>query len=345
MAIVSDFTDLHLWDKSLRSRRDYVRESLDLFDIVVKEVKEVRALYPNEKYVVVLCGDVFHKDSKSVTAGIQWSQRFYILRTLCDELIFVIGNHEITWSQDNVFWTLITECRGKNIPVTPNYAKGLIPIAKVMDYMDLDGVRLHFVHYHGDVSEMCDGKNIAFVHDDYLCPDLVNLIEAKNNVDLKTEYVGYKNIEESSKLSGLDAIFFSHNHKASGVYDLELISGKITRVYYLMSLGRTTKDQVFETGTKRMVPLIRISNGDFDVVRRYVELPHAKDVIDIVAVKKSEESYEKQKQNRAIRQTRISGVDPVDDIREKLKELPEAVEMFDLSKDRKRPEWLRRLLE
>ncbi len=338
------FTDTHWWDSPLRNRISYVDESIDLYDRMFDIVLNQRKLNPKAKLIVVFLGDVFHKDGKNITNSIQWYQRLFKLRSLVDKVYLVVGNHEISWNKDNVFWTLVDEIDSITAPVAGNFAKGIIGMCEIKDYIDIFDTRLHFVHYHGRVTDCIDGNNLAFVHDDWLCPELVNIIQKRDNVDLKTQYIGYMDISNSDIISQLDCVFLGHNHKARGVYELELKPEKITTFHYLMSLGRTSKDQVFDTTNERSIPVITINEDGYTVDLISFDLPTAKDVMDMDSVEKNDKAYAKQVKNREIRKQQINGKDPVKSIENILIDIPDALDIFKDAQQRKRADWVKRVM-
>lgn len=340
MAVVLVFQDLHEWDNNIRGRKNYVKECDHNLNEIFRIIIDTKKRYPRDKIYGVFLGDVVHREFRNIDRAIYFYSRMTEIRSLLSDMFLVVGNHEITYSNNNPVWSLVKTIESDSAPIHHNFAKGRLPLLRIMDYIDIEGVRLHFIHHGSTSNRLGEGKNIAFVHDTFLCEPLINSMETKNDVDLKTEYTGYKPISDSSFLRFFDDIYFGHLHLAFGSYTVTFDCGRKTTLNYMGSLGRTNKDEVRITKNTRDIGLIRISEGDYTKDTLTFMLPEVEEVLDFEKVKKSEQAYEDAKERKIIRQTDLNGEDPVEKIENILSSNAKALEIFRGSKRGEMPEWL-----
>lgn len=344
MSKVLVFSDMHMWDSNIRGRKNYVNECEHTLDEVFRIGLETRRRYPKDKVYAVLLGDFVHRSFKSIDASIRLYSRMTEIRSLFADMFLVVGNHEITYSNDNPTWSLVKEIESVSAPVHGNYAKGRLPLLRVLDYIDIEGVRLHFIHHGSTSNRYGSGKNIAFMHDNYLCEPLINSMQVKHNVDLKTEYTGFIDINDDSYVRFFNDIYVGHMHLAFGEYTLTFDDGHKSIIHYMGSLGLTTKDEVRTGKSTRDIGLIHINEGDYKTETIVFNLPEIEDVLDMESVKKNEEKYVEAKERKIIRQTDLNGEDPIERIESIFQSNKKALELFKGSKRGEMPEWLMKVL-
>lgn len=344
MSIVLVFQDLHDWDNNIRGRKNYISECDYNLDEIYRLALETRRKNPREDLYGVFLGDVVHREFRSIDRSIYFYARMTEIRSLFKDMFLVVGNHEITYSNNNPVWSLVKTIESKSAPVKANYAKGRLPLLRVVDFVDIDGVRLHFIHHSSTTNRFASGRNIAFAHDTFLCEPLINSMQIRNDVDLKTEYTGYTAINDSSFLRNFDEVYFGHLHLAFGSYTVKFDCGRKTTLNYMGSIGRTNKSEVRILKQSREVAMIRLKDGDYSKDSLTFNLCPVEDVIDFEKVRKAEEAYVDAKDRKIIRQTDLNGEDPVVKIETILSNNTRALDLFRGSQRGEMPEWLITLL-
>ena len=89
---------------------------------------------------------------------------------------------------------------------------------------------------------------------------------------------------------------FAHLHTASGKYN---INDNFV-AYYLQSLGRTNHTEVDNSDLERMIPIIKVIDGDFNgIEENKIKLPTREEILDINQILTAQKKYQ---ENKAIKQ-------------------------------------------
>lgn len=317
--------DLHIWNKNISNRKNYIAECLQNFNSIEAIVKNARISSPQDKLYIVFLGDIFHQgfgdDSESFSL---WLQKFQMLRAVCNGIYLVVGNHELTYKEKNPFWSLVNEIRSKKIKRYQVESSGLLPIANIVDYLDINSIRLHFCHYGTFIDNLTpDRNNILFAHDYWLTDKMFNSLEQLGGEKLQRKYLRYNPITDDSIIRNFKVCFFGHMHRFQSqfkiIWDEE--SKDETYLYHLASLGLTNKDEVKNTGDTRIIPEIQLSDDHFDVVEHFIKIPSGPSLLKRDVVEKQELQYEitKIRKKERSQEILVLGIDPIESIEEELK--------------------------
>lgn len=341
--------DMHIWNKNISNRKDYISECITNFNTVENIVKSSRRKYMMDKIYIVFLGDIFHQGfgDDSLSFNI-WVQKFQMLRAVCNGIYFVVGNHELSYKEKNPFWSLMNEIKSNKLKKYKVECYGALPIATLTDYLDIDGIRLHFNHYGTPIENILGNRNnILFSHEYWMTDNMFNSLEKIGGEKLKRQYLRYNKITDTSVIKNFKLCFFGHMHRFQSQFKIvwDNKGSKETILYHLASLGLTNKDEVKNTGDTRIIPEIVFNNGEVSVVEHKIKIPNGIELLKYDTVKKQESQYEITKLRKKERQEEkeIMGMDPILYIEKELKETNELekLDVFNaLETEGGLPEWV-----
>lgn len=345
--------DLHIWNKNLTNRKNYIGECLLNFGAIESLVKDSRIVNKKDKIYIVFLGDVFHQgfgdDSLSFNL---WVQKFQMLRAICNGIYFVVGNHEISFKEKNPFWSLTNEIKSEKIKKYDLECFGALPVVNLQDYLDIGEYRLHFCHYGTYIDNLLDNQNnILFAHDYWMTDKMFSSLEQIGGEKLQRKYLKYNKITEDSIIKNFKLCFFGHMHRLQSQFKIywDDVNNSETTLYHLGSLGLTNKEEVKMTGDTRIIPEILIDE-DLKVIEHKILIPNGTDLLKYEVVKKQEQKYEETKERKVEKQkvTDTMGQDPIEYIERDLKEKNELekLDIFNsLEVEGGLPEWLEILMQ
>ncbi len=312
MDIVMIVPDLHIWDKNLNGRVDYVAEVKGYASQILSIVEE--KFNKGYNVNVVFAGDIFHKGFNNFEELIYWYSYFLELASM-SSIYSVIGNHELSYSKDNPFWLLTSELtttrrfRGK--AASP---KGNLPIIKVPDGFRVGDVYIDLVHY-GSRSKIEEGvKCVGIFHDNFLSKEILNVMTNKYGRDLGEFFIDYNFINENSNaFEGYRYVFIGHMHRAMGSYGLEH-KGNLTEITYTQSLGRTNHLEV-DDRLERKISLLTISGDNIEKSSEIITLQSRAECVLEDVIEKTQGDYLTRKDLLSIEKAKSLGLDPLEDLR------------------------------
>ena len=345
--------DLHIWNKNLTNRKNYIGECLLNFKAVENLVRDSRLENKQDKIYVVFLGDIFHKgfgdDSLSFNL---WTQKFQMLRAICNGIYLVVGNHEISFKEKNPFWSLINEIKSKKLSKYNVECFGALPVANLQDYLDIGDFRLHFCHYGTEINNLLDNQNnILFSHDYWMTDNMFSSLEKLGGEQLQRKYLHYNKITDNSILKNFRACFFGHMHRFQSIFKVlwEDENESETILYHLGSLGLTNREEVKMTGNTRIIPEILL-DSDIKIIEHKINIPSGIELLKHEVVKKQEVKYEETKERKLSKQEVVNtmGNDPINYIEQELKEQNELekLDIFNsLEVEGGLPEWLEIIMQ
>lgn len=319
-------TDLHLFYKNLRNRKDYRNEMA----MVLNELVKYGRYYKNLGFNVnmILLGDVFHSGYKAGVFNACYDNNFFVMwKNAFGNIYSVLGNHELSYYKDNPFYTLVTEIESKKVRTILNRVYnpvGSLNIIQVPDVLEDGEVVIHFNHFNTPVSKPWDGRcNIGLFHQDIVSEDI---IQASRNKYGLVQYAPHPvDIEGSHILDGYNYCFFGHLHTIYG--DFRTDSGVI--LSYLASLGRTNVTEVSDAFLTRKIPAICVNDGKLvEIHTNKIKLASRNASVLEDSVKKDHAVAEVQKEQKLIRSFTMGSDDPVKNVIMNLSENAMASEIF-----------------
>ncbi len=349
-------TDLHLWCKNFTNRKDYLAECADVFGKVKKLTEEMRLKYQQDKIHIIFLGDVFHKGfGDNATMHNMWIQAFTLLRSRCNGMYLVMGNHEWSFRETNPFWCLVNEINSEYLNSKNAVADGNLPIAFLQDHLDIGCNRLHFLHHGAEVTNIGYGNNFMFAHQSWMTDSMFASL-ASEDTTIRKKYLHYTKIDENSKLKFFNEAFFGHMHRLQGkmkiTWDNEVYG--TTTSYHLGSLLLTNKEEVLTTGNKRTIPILTINDYDTEYETKdiEIEIPAGIELLKEEVVKEQNKKYKQNKEKKEfikceLGEIEIDSEDPIEKIEKELvmaEKLDELSMFKSLEVEGGIPEWLQGLI-
>jgi len=339
--------DLHLWYKSFKNRKNYLNECVTVYKLIKELTIEMRLKYPNDTIYIIFLGDIFHRgfENNPVLYNF-WVQMFTVLRACCNGMYATMGNHEWTYKTDNPFWSLINSVDSMSLSNRGAKCCGILPVLNLQDHLDIEGFRLHFCHHNTDLYNIQDdGNNILFAHQYWMTDEMYSSLEALDSGKVQRKYMKYKRIDEHSILKKFRLGFFGHMHRYRGKFRIEWEDGvnSDTTLYHLGSLLLTNKDEVMNTGSERVIPIITLDNGVYSVEDRVIPIPNGIELLKYIEVEKAEKRYADLKVKKAAKEIKsIGDIDPLKVIEDDLLKMGslESLDLFRSLEKGEMPGWL-----
>lgn len=269
----------HLRDSRIVSMKDYPNQIKTIF------LQAIKIGLENEIDALIIPGDVFDRKNKDDRESLFYYQLFLSLSESFD-IYSCLGNHELTYQ--TMFWDLVTSVPKNFSSKRPAQPRGLREVIKIRDQIEIEGVKIDFIHYGGHVM---DG-DIAITHNDY-----------SNAIIRKTQCVdnGYLDFIKCAKVDELMKYkysFIAHMHTFVGDYTFE--NGN--RLIHLGSLGRTKINEVSNNFLKRYLYLLELDKGNINCKPIEFILPSEEETLLNLKVQKevAVESFKIEGQSRLI---------------------------------------------
>lgn len=343
--------DMHIWDKNISSRKDYVQECVDNFNNLISIVGQIKSNIDSEKLYLVFLGDVFHNGFKNLSSLNYWIQQFTILRSMCNSIFCVVGNHEMHYVKNNPLWSLTNGISSSYINAKGFKADGVLPIIQIPDEINIFNYSLQFNHFERNIAVPDSSKtNILFSHNSWMNNTLFKSLESLGNTQISNRYMNYNEITEDCALKYFNCAFFGHNHLLLGDYEFEwehILKERATTVYFCGSIGLTNRNEVSATKRYRVLPLLHLDASGIPVVKKYtLNLSGESDsVLDLEAIDDSMKNYEASKFRKAlIKKYNLTNLDPIQAIIDDLANDVEKIEMFNLLEQGGVPLWLEQMM-
>lgn len=163
-------TDTHLVLKNPKNRYKMIEEGIDLFN----KLNEIIKL--NDVDIVIHVGDLYDRgyDNVPQTEYVKQIQTMIDMSNLVGGNMFMtLGNHPYSFAKNNPEF-LISELLDDKLKEIYKYKETLkltIPIWKCPGYIDINNVRINFIHYDPQKRykvENNDKYNIGIYHDDFI---------------------------------------------------------------------------------------------------------------------------------------------------------------------------------
>lgn len=303
-------SDLHLYFKNISSRVDYVEEMKQVrMKMIDTASKYLKAGY--DKVILLLLGDVFHRGYNKVEQAVYDSNFFTLWREKIGECYSVIGNHELTYSKENPFFSLVSSIESDKIKKITNRVwtpKGLLPIINVVDVLQDGEVTFYFNHYNCPISLPDSKISIGLFHQDIVCSEIVASAKQQLGSEVFAETIDFDNAEF---FNGYDYCFFGHMHKIYGTWEL----GNGTTLCYLASLGRTNVGEVNDNFLERSLPVVKVIDGQFQGIDdNKITLAGFSECVNEQIVKEKSEQYELTKAKKQARKYAPLDDNPLDSL-------------------------------
>ena len=298
-------SDMHRSAKKNVNRVDYQHE----IDVVDQQIARCIQKYTNANVNLIFLGDLYDRGYREVFSAIHEYSTMLIYKSMCNELYSLVGNHELSFYAGNPFYTLFNHVDSKRVNAIQNKVwlpRGMMQIVNVVDAIEDGEVIIHFNHYGTGIAEPVKGKtNIGLFHQNVICKEILESVQDS----LGEQLYGLQTMS-FDRLEGYDYCFLGHMHKVYGMWDwTSEVSGRITHLQYLASLGRPNRTEVNDRCLERDVPAIVVTDGKLELIEHNkFSLPTEEECIknDVVELQKAQ--YERVKVHR-----NIQGYNPTED--------------------------------
>lgn len=337
--------DTHFWDKNLANRKDYEKECEEIFNYIIKILEECAT----EKKYLLFLGDIFHAKFKNEISFNKWIQKFLVLRSKCNGIFSVVGNHELTYIDHNPFWSLMSEIESEQVLALGCKALGDLPILRVVDYLDIYNYRFNFNHHGSSIANLTSDKNILLCHNYWLSDDLKHAMDLTGEMQANSKYFSYNEINDECDLKFFDEVYLGHNHMMIGDYEFKWDDPDFPKsnVHFCGSLGLTNKNEVLHTPDTRKIYYLDILGEDKCECNHLVYSLSKKfnETLDTLQVEENIEKYKTAKYKKSlIKKYDLTLMDPIQAIEEDLKNDIDALELFKELGKGSVPDWMRRLI-
>lgn len=303
--------DLHMWNGNLANRFDYQKEIAWACERVIAiAIKYKKAGY---NIVTIYGGDIYHRGYRSIEEALRDSNFFHLWGNKFGEQYVVVGNHELTYTKNNPFYSLVSEVNSttlKSISRCIMPVKGVYPVFKVQDTLEDGEVVFTFNHYKTGVKPPIPGKiNVGIFHQEICSPQIAE--ETKKMLKQEQGYVVSPKCQSFDVLSGYQYSFLCHMHKVVGIWgrpDGSVVAG-------LGSLGRTNVTEVNNDFLTRIVPVVKVEDGKITGVEaEQFDLMPYEECVNVRTLKVARDKYEVQKVAKEAKSYRPVFDDPIHDL-------------------------------
>lgn len=322
----------HLWDKTFKNRKDYPNEIMQYMQQVIQIVSGYEG-----KKIVIFPGDIFHRSYAGIDGLITAFNLFKELNAVTDCNVYsCVGNHELSFTNNNPFWILAEDDTTRYTHLHGLKAFGTMhPGIKLVDELDVNGLRFLFGHYGRNDLADTSGRDIVFItHNSLVEPEIDEYISSKFSIDSKTEYMHTVGIKSGSGIPVTDKlryVFVGHMHTFFGKFNVEeCIAGVNVKflLQYMGSLGRTSISEVNNSNLDRIIPHFEITADSYDYKPIDFRLVPREDIVLEKVVLENETKAKNVKVMRQLVETSSFGDTPEQRIDRRLAENPFLLELF-----------------
>lgn len=287
-------TDLHL-DFSKANRLNYFGEVLQSMSDIITIAEK----YKGNGYEVnlLMLGDVFDGSLPNASEAMQAIEIFRYFCANFSHVWSVVGNHEISYANDNPFWFLISAIEDDSLNSVKRFIqpRGLCETVLVPATVADGNVTFYFNHYGTPPkTPMSRGIKIGLFHQNVGSNDICKMWGTFDKVD------------DAVYIQGYQYCFFGHMHLAKGKYFLN--KEHTCQGEWLGTIGRTKVDEVSAEDLQVNIPVVRIEDGEFSGIDdNYIELQPPGVCIDFERLRASQRSKKVIEERHQIIQSGFKG--------------------------------------
>lgn len=323
----------HIKDKEMTTREDYLEEISAYMQKILTEASFVSSkMGPNDKLYMMFIGDIFDRGFNDFAAAMKWLIFFTRLNevaTVCS----VVGNHEITYKMNNLFW-LLSDNHSNWVTesgiVRNDEIVSLSQQIRIYDDLLLEDTLFIFGHYKRDLSQYTDkfidekfGKQVKNVvlltHNELLNPEVISKMQESGR-QLVIGRSMYRNVSDNGILpptTRLTRVYAGHMHLAYGTFRFGNTIEGVSYMYdltYLASLGRTSSKEVMNNFLDRQIPNLILDGPEVNFSHTPFRLREENEVLAYEQIYKQREKYTATAEIRTLKHSEFIVTNPVDDI-------------------------------
>lgn len=311
-------TDYHRMFKLGNNRFNY-RDEIEHVD---REIIDIAEKYKQRGCNVnfLFLGDIFHRQYKEPVNAVTDNNIIIYLSTVYGPCYSVLGNHEISFYNNNPFYTLFSTMKSDKIKmahvshvVQPT---GTLQVLNVVDTLTDGNTVFHFNHYGCPDNQPVPNKvNIGLYHKEYVSREIIDDMERTyGNSNWITEY---HSVDSEDIFRGYDYCFLGHMHKVYGSYRIKFDdTGESVVLTYLASLGRTNHTEVNNKFLERNIPAVIVRDGMFSGIESNLfNLQPREECVKEEVCSLEHEAYERVKESKQSLYYRPVSDNPIDNLR------------------------------
>lgn len=355
----------HIRDSNLQTRTDYLEEIRGYMTKIKIDLSDVRGLLgADDKLVVIFDGDVFDRYFRDLTCCMEWIKFFVDLnRITMGNVYSVVGNHEITYKRQNLFW-MIANVQSDWIKEGHILTEDIFSFSKliqVVDELQVGNILFIFGHYMRDLSHYTTEwvkekypevtEVVLISHNEMLSKSIIKHFQDALGFDLVRGRSGFIDIGTAGLLPPTDmlkSVYVGHMHKAYGelIVDEQLngVNYHFT-LSYLASLGRTNVEEVSNSFLQRTIPVITIDETGVDYAGKHLKLEGEEIVVNTELLMERREAYNAKAEIRSLDSADISLTDPLEDLKRIYSSSPASLSMVYNAIENKIPADLTEILD
>lgn len=272
-------TDLH-FDFSKANRLNYFGEILGAMSDIIAVVDK----YKDKGYDVYLhlLGDVFDGSLTNASEAMQATEIFRYFCSNFKGVYSVVGNHEITYAQDNPFWFLVSIVNDDRLASVKRYIqpRGLCSTIVIPDKVEDGEVTFYFNHFGTPPkTPSATGVRIGLFHQNVGSNDICKM------------WGTFDNVEEAAYVQSYNYCFFGHMHLAKGKFFLN--KEHTCQGEWLGTIGRTKVDEINAEDLSVNIPVVIVEDGKFSGIQdNFIELLAPAQCVDFEKLRASQHSRE-----------------------------------------------------
>lgn len=326
----------HLWGKNITTIPKMCEDNEVIIDKLYSIIKEC------ENPVIIFDGDIWHQGVRYTSEVLSLLKYPITLDKITNGKVYsVIGNHELTYNKNNIFWSISD--------VNTSFCSSRVenPLIKSVDELILGDTVFIFGHYNrslrGYKPSIDDYKHAVLItHNEVLNDELKDALKA-NQPEFNTTFIKGSIDDFVPKIHDLDYVFVGHMHQAHGKYQFKQ-DGYDFIIHYLASLGRTNHKE-FTPDIKREIPIFRIRNGELTSLDyKEIVLSERYISVDEEQVKLNQEAYNRNKEIRTLRDTKTYNYDTIKGLKDSFNLNPRACGLIDCALENRLPKEIEDLM-
>lgn len=282
-------TDLHA-DTEKANRLNYFGEVLT----AMQDTLNIAQKYKDAGYNVnmMFLGDVFDTGSSNPSDAMQLMEVFYFFTSMFSQVWSVVGNHEISYAENNPFWYLVAEMQDESLSMVRRFIqpRGLTSRIVVPDRVTDGDTVFYFNHYGTPAKTPDTGKiRIGLFHQNVGSNEICKM------------WGTFDNVEEAAYIQGYNYCYFGHMHLAHGEYWLN--EQHTCKGEWLGTIGRTKVDEIQDDCLEVNIPAVIVVDGKFVTIEsNYITLKNREETVDVPKYEASKKSREivAQRRNSAV---------------------------------------------
>jgi len=260
--------DLH-FNSHKQNRFNYYKECLD----VINDIHFINSSIKADKKHLISLDDMVDRGKSISNLYDRVVQLIKYLIEPFDEIYITLGNHSRTYHIDNPLFSFIQSFDTAALNGWKAKPVSLTKDIIVTDRIEFENVEFVFRPYGTAVDKLSDKMGVLFMHDNLYPPEADGMLP----------YVKHKYMHPLEKF---DFVFNGHLHTIRTVWNIGS-----TQIHNLGSLLRTQSDEVSDTDLIRLIPVIYITDGNFETINmERITLPPREEVY-------KEEAYQEQRLN------------------------------------------------